>query len=132
MPGEVFYNNNLLFILVASSIVLENWLQSFFTLIRIVFINSVAAAGIEGAYLTVIASLDNIGNKVSISLSMGFSGSIPFDWMIVGGWAYSLWLLFHTLFKLVELSHEPKSAFDVRNMLPGGRPHEEEKELKER
>ncbi len=90
-----------------------------------------AAAGIEGAYLTVIASLDNIGNKVSISLSMGFSESVPFDYMVIGGWVYALWLLFYTLFRLVALSHAHKNEFDVRNTLNNGLPIEE-KELKEK
>lgn len=48
-------------------------------MVRITFTNSIAARGIEGAYVTVIASLDNVGNKVSNTLSLYLSGAWNFS-----------------------------------------------------
>lgn len=94
--------------------VFDNCLQIFFTMVRITFTNAIAARGIEGAYVTVIASLDNVGNKVSNTLSLYMSGGLNFSSQVIVGWTYSLILIFATFFRLESLSNMKKDKFDVR------------------
>ena len=58
----------------------------------------------EGAYVTVVSSVDNVGYKVSNTVFLYLDSVLKFRYVVACGWAYTLILLFLSLGRLEELS----------------------------
>lgn len=113
MSGQLIYEEGYLLLILAFTFIMENCLEIYFAMIRITFINSVAAPGIEGAYITVIASVDNIGSDLSTTVFQSLANILKFEYAVLGGWIYSMFFILGTINKLEYLSKVRKGEWDL-------------------
>ena len=57
-------------------------------MIKLNFANEIAAEGIEGTYVTSLASVNNLGRQVGDSAFLYAYNNVSFDFMVFLGWIY--------------------------------------------